>query len=103
MARSQSQKPKSRRSVPRLRIRRARLIDLEHLVSQRRTMWAGIGITDRRELDRADREYHSWARNVLRRGTRLDCVVEEEKKEVAGSGGVPLQPIEHRPGTRTSF
>jgi len=103
MARSQSQKRKSRRSLPRLRIRRARLIDLEHLVSQRRTMWAEIGITDRRELDRADREYRSWARNGLRNGTLLGWIVEDEKKQVAGSGCLWLQPIQPRPGIRTSF
>src|SRR5437879_11536253 len=103
MARSQSQKPKSRRSLPRLRIRRARLIDLEHLVSQRRAMGAEIGITDRRELDRADREYRSWGRNGLRNGTLLGWIVEDEKKQVAGSGCLWLQPIQPRPGIRTSF
>ena len=103
MARTRRQKPKSRRSVSRLRIRRARLIDLEHLVSQRRTMWAEIGITDRQELRRADREYRSWARNGLRNGTLLGWIVEDEKKQVAGSGCLWLQPIQPRPGIRTSF
>ena len=103
MARTRRQKPKSRRSLPRLRIRRARLIDLEHLVRQRRAMWAEIGITAKRELDRADREYRSWARNGLRKGTLLGWIVEDEKKQVAGSGCLWLQPIQPRPGIRTSF
>src|SRR2546425_12912249 len=97
------QKSRSRRSASRLRIRRAKPIDLEHLVSQRRAMWVEIGIKGKQELDSADREYRRWARNGLRRGTLLAWIVKDEESQVAGGGCLWLQPIQPRPGIRTSF
>jgi len=97
------EKSKNRRSADRLRIRRARLVDLEHLVSQRRAMWVEIGIKDKQELDSADREYRRWARNGLRKGTLLAWIVKDEESQVAGGGCLWLQPIQPRPGIRTSF
>jgi len=96
------ERPKRRQSRFRMRIRRARLTDLEYLVRQRRTMWEEIGIRDKQELDRADREYRNWARNGLRKGTLLGWIVEDQKKQLAGSGCLWLQPIQPRPGIRTA-
>ena len=95
------QKSRSRRSASRLRIRRAKPIDLEHLVRQRRAMWVEIGIKGKQELDRADREYRSWVRNGLRKGTLLGWIVKDEKSQVAGGGCLWLQPIQPRPGVHT--
>jgi GNAT superfamily N-acetyltransferase len=94
------QKRIGRRLVARLRIRRARLIDLEDLVRHRRAMWAEIGIMDKRALDRADPEYRSWTRKGFRNGTLLGWIVEDEKKNLAGSGCLWLRPSQPSPGRR---
>jgi GNAT superfamily N-acetyltransferase len=86
--------------VARLRIRRARLTDLEDLVRHRRAMWAEIGIRDRQALDRADTEYRSWTRKGFRNRTLLGWIVEDENKNLAGSGCLWLRPSQPRPRRR---
>jgi GNAT superfamily N-acetyltransferase len=94
------QKRQGRRLVARLRIRRARPIDLEDLVHHRRAMWAEIGIRDKLALDRADPEYRSWTKKGFREGTLLGWMVEDENKNLAGSGCLWLRPSQPRPGRR---
>jgi GNAT superfamily N-acetyltransferase len=96
------QKRIGRRFVARLRIRRARLIDLEDLVRHRREMWTEIGIRNKRALDRADPEYRGWLRNGLRKGTLFGWIVQDEQKNLAGSGCLWLRPSQPRPGRRTA-
>jgi len=95
------QQSKSRRSTGRLRIRRARMIDLEHLVRQRREMWMEIGVKGKQKLDRADRKYRTWVRNGLRKRTLIGWIVEDDEGRIGGSGCLWLQPIQPRPGIRT--
>ena len=75
---TKKQESESRRSAGRLRIRRARMIDLEHLVRQRREMWMEIGVKGKQKLDRADREYRTWVRNGFRKRTLIGWMVEDD-------------------------
>jgi GNAT superfamily N-acetyltransferase len=95
-----SRQRRKRPPANRLAIRRARLIDLEDLVGHRRAMWTEIGIRDKRALDRADPEYRSWTKKGFRKGTLLGWIVEDEEKNLAGSGCLWLRPSQPRPGRR---
>lgn len=99
-------------AVPRITVRRATVRDLEHLVRQRRAMWADMGIGTARELDDADRVYRRWARERLRSKELMAWVAEADvargardlgargrnARVVVGGGALWLQPVQPRPG-----
>jgi GNAT superfamily N-acetyltransferase len=80
-----------------MRIRQAKLDDLDLLVRHRRGMFEDMGGHAARDLDEADPVYRRWARSRLRSGS-LVAFVAEEKGRALGSGCVWVQPVQPRPG-----
>lgn len=81
-----------------IRIRRARLSDLDLLVRYRRLMWEQLGVADTQLLDENDRVYKRRARTRLRNRTLLAWLAIARNKAVAGIGCLWLQPLLPRPG-----
>ncbi len=95
-------KTKSRRSKQaKLRVRRARLSDLDALVHQRRFMWQELGDWNRDAHDRADREYAKWVRTNLRNKTLVGWLVEAGRGRVVGGGTIWLRQVQPRPGSNS--
>lgn len=81
-----------------IRIRRATLRDLEHLVHQRRMMWRDIADHTEGELDAADRAYRPWARQRLRSERLVGWLAETAERRVVAGGCVWLRENQPRPG-----
>ena len=94
MARASSE---TQRIASRLRVRRARLRDLDVLVHQRRAMWMDLGIKDSARLDKADRDYRRWTQTRIRNHQLIGWMVEDKRGRIAGSGCVWLHPIQPSP------
>ena len=84
-----------------IRIRRARLSDLELLVRYRRLMWEDLGIEDTGLLNENDQVYERWAKTRLRNRTLLAWLALAGNKVVVGIGCMWLQPLLPRPGNNT--
>jgi GNAT superfamily N-acetyltransferase len=83
--------------VPRIRVRRAALRDLDTLVRHRRRMWEDMGVGTPADLDAADGAYRRWARARLRNGTLVGWLAVAGRRVVA-SGCLWLMVVHPRPG-----
>ena len=83
--------------MPRTRLRRATLDDLDLLVRHRRGMWEEILEAPRRAIDAADRAYRRWARIRLVSKEMVGFIVETDRGEPVASGCVWLMPSQPRP------
>lgn len=84
--------------MPRARLRRATLRDLDVLVCHRRGMWVDIGDHTERELDAADRVYRRWARVQLMGGRYAAFIVDGPDGSAVASGCVWIMESHPRPG-----
>ncbi|HLG94061.1 MAG TPA: GNAT family N-acetyltransferase [candidate division Zixibacteria bacterium] len=82
--------------MPRLKIRRANLRDLETLIAHRRGMWFDMGYKNKAELEAADKVYRRWAQPHLKTGELVGFIV-EAGGQIAGSGCVWLRPVQPVP------
>lgn len=94
--------------VPRVRVRKATLRDLDLLVEQRRRMWADMGEVDpdSAEAREADAVYRRWARTKLRQPRRFVGLVAERGGQVVGGGAVwvmDTQPSPWNPRGKTPY
>ena len=62
-------------------------------------MWIELRDYAKRDLDRHDVVYATWARRQMARHKFLALVVEGPEGQVAGSGGLWLMPSQPRPGS----
>lgn len=92
----QMQKPRRARQL--VRLRRAKLADLDTLVYQRRRMWTDMGEKNKAELREQDRVYRRWARSRLKTGSVIGWVVETNRGHVVAGGTLWLRPSVPRPG-----
>jgi len=90
--------------VPKLKIYRATLRDLETLITHRRGMWLDMGYKEKKEgykreneLKVADQVYRRWAKGRLKTGELIGFIVEANGK-LAGSGCIWLRPRQPKPG-----
>lgn len=94
------------RGVPRARLRRATLRDLEVLVRHRRAMWVDIGDHTKRELDAADRAYRRWARAQMESGRYAAFILDGPDGSPVASGCVWIMDSHPRPawaGTKQAY
>jgi len=89
--------PRVPRGVPRTRVRRATLRDLEVLVRHRRGMWEDISHFDTAQIAAGDRVYREWTRARLRSRRLIGFIVEDARGEAVASGCVWLMPRQPRP------
>jgi len=87
----------SRRSVPRIRVRRATMKDVDELVHQRRAMWEDLGVKGKAEHDKADRIYGLWVRSRMKNKRLVGWIAQVRDGMVAGGGCVWLQEVQPRP------
>ena len=90
--------PRVEGRVPRARLRRATLEDVDLLVRHRRGMWEEILDASPQERAAADQAYRRWLRPRVRAGTVVGWIVETADAEPAASGCVWLMPTQPRPG-----
>lgn len=83
--------------MPRARLRRATLDDLDLLVRHRRGMWEEILEATPEEMAAADRAYRRWVRPKLKSGNVVGFVVETDGDEPVASGCIWLMPSQPRP------
>ena len=90
--------------MPKLKIYRATLRDLETLIAHRRGMWLDMGYKEKKEgykreneLKAADQVYRRWAKERLKTGELIGFIVEADGK-LAGSGCIWLRPRQPKPG-----
>ncbi len=86
-----------RGTMPRFRMRRATVDDLDVLIRHRRGMWEEILEATPKEMDAADRAYRRWARERMRARELIGWIVEDGREPVA-SGCIWLMPSQPRPG-----
>lgn len=94
----QSQVKPSRSSAQIVKLRRARLADLDVLVYQRSRMWEDMGEKNRNELRTQNRVYRSWARSRLKNGSLVGWVAETNRRRIVAGGTLWLRPAVPRPG-----
>lgn len=84
--------------MPKTRVRKATLRDLDTLVEHRRGMWKDIGRHRAKELDEADPVYRRWARRRMMSGVLIGFIVESPPGSPVASGCVWLMESQPRPG-----
>jgi len=71
-----------------IRIRKARLEDLEHILHHRREMFEEMGFRDARVLDRVEAVSREYFTEAFRAGTYLGWLAEDSNGQVVGGGGI---------------